>query len=379
MTKSLRTKSVVALAAAGLLVLTACSGDSKPADGGAAPSGETVTINSATMVLPQTPNAPVVEWFFSELEERSEGRIIVDRTEPNAICDADEIAECVRDGRADVGISISDYSASLFPSMSVATIPFLSDNSQALMQALYQVNNENPSAVAQWENAGIELIAGWSPGKAIIGTNEKVENVADLKGKKFRVTGAMLSKAFDNVGANVVAFPAPETYEAVERGAADAVSWTIDGPVDYKMMEILNTWADPGVGHYTTFAIWMNKGFYDGMPDDLRAIVDEVRDELNAGAGMEAFNTVTEAQCETFIGFPNTKELFAWDEKATAEWRDAVLEDLTAEWIKQAESDGLADAEQYFNDFKTALDEAAAQPDIVQDPIPACIAQFQAQ
>lgn len=378
MTKRIQARSLVALAAAGLLLLTACSGDGASTEGGAA-EGESVTINAATMVQPNTPNAPVAEWFFSEIEKRSDGRIVVDRTAPESICKAPEIAECVRDGRADVGVSISDYSAQLFPSMSVATIPFMADNAQALMQALHTVNTENEAAVAQWDNAGIELIGAWSPGKAIIGSNEKIENVSDLSGVKFRVTGAALSQAFDKAGANVVALPAAETYEGVERGIADAVSWTMDGPVDYKMMEQLNTWADPGVGHYTTFAIWMNKGFYDSMPADLRDIVDEVRTELNNGAGMEQFNTVTDEQCTTFIEFPNTKDFFAWEQSASDEWKDKVQDDLIEEWVTQAEADGLADAREYLDDYRAALEAAAAQPDIVTDPIPNCIDKFAAK
>lgn len=384
MTKSLRMKSLVAIAAAGLLTLSACSSGSpaeQPETGGneSVPAGESITLNAATMVLPNTPNAPVEQWFYDQIEERSEGRITVDRTAPESICKAPEIAECVRDGRVDIGVSISDYTPQLFPSMSVATIPFLADNAQAMMQTLYKVNTENADAAALWEKNGIELIGAWSAGKAIIGANSEISNLSDLNGVKIRVTGAMLSEAFNQAGANVVAMPAAETYEGVERGVADAVSWTLDGPVDYKMMEILDTWIDAGVGHYTTFAMWMNRDFYNSIPEDLRAIIDEVRDELNSGAGMEEFNKVTEAQCETFINFPNTKNFFAWDQSATIEWKNAVQEDLITEWIAKAEADGLTNAQAYFDEYVSELEAASAQPDIVADPIPICIDAFNAK
>ncbi|SNU00513.1 TRAP-type C4-dicarboxylate transport system, substrate-binding protein [Ruaniaceae bacterium KH17] len=379
MKKLIRFAAATAVAA---LALSACGGGNdgggSSTDGGTSNgggSGESITINTATMVQPNTPSAPVVNWFYDELEARSDGRISVDRTEPETICKAPEIAECVRDGRVDLGVSISDYSAQVFPSMTVATIPFMADNSQALMQSIYKVNKENAAAVEQWENAGIELVAAWGPGKLILGSNARVQDINDIDGVRFRVTGQMLQRAFDEAGANVVALPANETYEAIERGIADAVAWTMDGPVDYKLMEQLDTWTDPGVGHYTTFAIWMNKDFYDGMPDDLRAIVDEVRDELNGGAGMEQFNARTEGQCTTLLDFPKTESFTAWDEAATAEWKDAVQETLIEEWITQAEADGLADARGYLADYRAALEEASAQPDIVEDAVSLCIAR----
>lgn len=300
----------------------------------------------------------------------------MDRTEPESICKAPEIAECVRDGRADIGISISDYSASLFPSMSVAGIPFLVDNPQALMQALYEVNTTNDSAKAQWADMGIEFIAGWSPGTTLIGSNGANESIDDLSGVKLRAIGASLPSAYDMVGANVVSMPAAEAYENIERGVANAVSWTIDGPVDYKLMEQLDSWTDPGVGAYTTFAMWLNADVYNEMPDDLRAIVDEVREELNTGVGMEKFVSVTDEQCTSLIEFPNTKNLSAWSPEASEEWKDPVQEDLIAAYITQATSDGLSDAEGYFNDFVDALERLADAGHDQEDPVSVCIDRF---
>lgn len=379
MTRKHLVRTALAVSAAGILALTACSGGNATdnGDGGTgASSGESVTINSVTMIQPNTPSAPILEWFYTQLEERSDGRITVDRTAPESICKAPEIAECVRDGRADLGSSISDYSASLFPSMSVAGIPFMVDNPQALMSALYEVNTSNESAVAQWENMGIEYIAGWSPGTTIIGANKEVNSIDDLKGLQLRAIGSSLPKAYEAVGASVVSMPAAETYENIERGVADAVSWTLDGPVDYKLMEQISNWADPGVGAYTTFALWMNKDFYDGLPDDLRQIVDEVRDELNGGAAMEQFNAKTEDQCTALIEFPNTKGLSAWDPKATAEWKDLVQDDLIAAYIEQAETDGLDDAQGYFDAYVSALETAASSSTQVDDPVAVCIERF---
>src|SRR5699024_5730012 len=99
-----------------------------------------------------------------------------------------------------------------------------------------------------------------------------------------------------------------------------------------------------GVGAYTTFALWMNADVYNGLPGDLRAIVDEVREELNTGVGMEEFNAVTDEQCTTLIDFPNTTHMSAWSEEATQEWKDLVQEDLIDAYIDQATADGLSDA-----------------------------------
>lgn len=333
-------------------------------------------MNIATMVQPQTPNAPVQNWFLDEIESRSEGRIEVIRTEADSICKPAEIAECVRDGRVDIGISISDYTPQMFPTMSVATIPFITENPQAFMQANYHANTQNPDAAAAWDRSGVRLIASWSPGNTIIGSKEPVDDIGDLEGMRFRATGFYLQQAFQKVGANVIALTAPETYEGVERGLADAVSWTMDGPVDYKMMEQLPYWTSPGSGVYTTFAIWMNTNTYEMLPPDLKEIVDEVQRELIDGEGMKAFNSSTDRQCEAMLEFPGDLEFDAWDENATQEWKDEVQQELIDQWIVQAEKDGLNNPSKFLADYQQYLEEAESQPSIVDDPVKACIEKF---
>lgn len=383
--KTTRYPLLAALAGAAL-TLAACGGGGIVTDGGNDPTtggdstadagGESVELNMVTMVQPNTPNAPVQNWFLDQIEERSKGRIKVKRTEPDSICKPAEVAECVRDGRADIGISISDYTPQLFPTMSIATIPFMADNSQAFMEAIAQVNAENEDAKAAWEKSGIHLVAAWHPGLVIVGGKEPITSVADLSGKRVRVTGAYLQKAFEMAGANVIALPANETYEGIERGLADAVSWTMDGPVDYKLMEQLSDWSMPGAGVYTTFAMWMNQEKYQGLPDDLKKIVDEVQADLIGGEGMKAFNKATEAQCDTLYNFKGVKSFTKWDEAETTKWKDQVLDDLLAQWKQQAASDGLADPDKFLADYQAAYKAAAAKPDLVEDPINKCIERF---
>jgi len=373
------TRTLTALAAIGALGLSACGGDSNggSTDGdGAASSGETVTLNAATMVQPKTPNAPVENWFYDQLEERSDGRITIDRTEPESICPAQEIAQCIIDGRADVGTSIADYSPQLFPSLTIVSVPFMVDNLQVLMETLYKVNEENESAKAKWDEVGLKLVGAWGPGKLIIGTNEKVQNLDDINGMRFRVTGGFLQRAFESAGANVVALTAGETYEGIERGIADAVAWTMDGPVDYKMMEQLSIWSDPGVGHYTTFATWMNQDVYNGMPDDLKAVVDEVVADLNGGEGMKAFNEVTTPQCDAMLEHGNVDEFTAWEQAEADQWKEAAQAELIEQWVADAEANGLTDAQTYLDEYMAALEEAAGAEDLVEDPVAACIDRF---
>lgn len=403
-TKRMRSRGtpILALTAVAALALSACGGNggespttpaadgnaqttetgtgSSPeaedtADTGTDPgSGESVVLQLATMVQPTTPNAHVSFWFFEELEKRSDGRLTVNVTLPEEICPAAEVANCVRDGRADIGVSIGDYTPQLFPTTSVVSIPFVADNAAAVMEALHVANQNNPAAQAVWEDKGLEPIATWPVGRLVLGSKEPIDNMAALDGRRVRVAGPYLQHAVQSAGGNVVAVVMPEAYEAFSSGIVDVFGGAMDGPVDYKLIEQLSHWADPGVGHYTTFGMWMNRDAYDGLPDDLKQIFDEVREDFNTGAGIEPFNVGSAQQCETILGYDGTQSFTAWDEADTEEWKAAVGDALFDVWADHASENGLSDPEGYLADYQEALDAATARPDIVEDPVAACVA-----
>lgn len=376
---SFRARSVAAAAAtaATALFLAACGGGD--GGGGDAGDGETITLNLATMVQETTPHFPVITWFFDELESRSDGRIVVDRTAPESVCKAAEIAECVRDGRADIGVTIPDYTPQLFPTTSVVSLPFAADNASAVMTALYQMNTENEDALAVWEKNGLELVGAWPVGRLILGTPAEVNDIGDLDDMRMRAIGPYYQQSIELAGANVIAMPAADTYEGIRSGVADAVAWSFDGPVDYKLMELLPYWTDPGVGHYTVFSMWMNADVYNDMPEDLRAIFDEVRDEFNNGDGITHFNEGAGRQCDSLLNFEGTERFDRWDESATEEWRALVGDTMNEQWVAQSTTDGLANAQQYLDDYLALVQELSANPDIVDDPVIACVDQFLAE
>ncbi len=376
-----RRSAALALTAVAALALAACGGGGgsiETANGGDtnAGGGETVELVLASMVQETTPHFPVISWFFDELEARSDGRITIDRTAPESICKGPEIAECVRDGRADIGVSIPDYTPQLFPTTSVVSLPFTAYNASAVMKALYQLNTENADALAVWEKNGLELVGAWPVGRAIMGTPEKVSDVADMSGLRMRAIGPYVQGSVELAGANVIAMPAAETYEGIKSGVADGVLWSFDGPVDYKLMELLPYWTDPGIGHYTVFSMWINADLYNGMPDDLRAIFDEVRDDYNAGEGIKLFTEAAGHQCTSLLEFEGTEAMDRWSEEATAEWKDLVGDTMYSKWVEQATTDGLANAQAYLDDYIALIDELSAAPDLVEDPVTACVDTF---
>jgi TRAP-type mannitol/chloroaromatic compound transport system substrate-binding protein len=104
---------------------------------------------------------------------------------------------------------------------------------------------------------------------------KKINTVADYKGLRMRIAG-LGGQVIAKAGATSVLTPAAEIYPSLERGVIDAAEWV--GPHDDMKLGLHNTaryyyypgWHEPG----TVSEFGFNKKAYEGLPADLRRILD---------------------------------------------------------------------------------------------------------
>lgn len=343
----------VALGGALSLGLVACATPGDPDPGGAA--GPSIELNVVSWATPKSLSEVMGNWWYDEVEARSDGRITFAVAAADSLCSSSEIPECVRDGRADIGQTITDYSSQLFPMATIASIPFLSPGGEAVSKAIRDLSEEHAGAAELWERNNLKPLSHLPPGRLLIGSNEAITTIDDLEGLRMRMAGRFAQYAVEAISASSVAIPAPETYEAMERGVADVAGFPLEGTAAYQLRDVLPHWTDPGVGMYTTIGMWMNHEVYTGLDPELRRIIDEVTEEFNETKSHEFFTEVSETQCDELLD--TVGDLGQWADSETERWVSAIDEDLEALWVEEAESDGLEDAAGYLASYKEKLAE----------------------
>lgn len=343
----------VALGGALSLGLVACATPGDPDPGGAA--GPSIELNVVSWATPNSLSEVMGNWWYGEVEARSDGRITFAVAAADSLCSSSEIPECVRDGRADIGQTITDYSSQLFPMATIASIPFLSPGGEAVSKAIRDLSEEHAGAAELWERNNLKPLSHLPPGRLLIGSNEAITTIDDLEGLRMRMAGRFAQYAVEAISASSVAIPAPETYEAMERGVADVAGFPLEGTAAYQLRDVLPHWTDPGVGMYTTIGMWMNHEVYTGLDPELRRIIDEVTEEFNETKSHEFFTEVSETQCDELLD--TVGDLGQWADSETERWVSAIHEDLEALWVEEAESDGLEDAAGYLASYKEKLAE----------------------
>jgi TRAP-type mannitol/chloroaromatic compound transport system substrate-binding protein len=104
---------------------------------------------------------------------------------------------------------------------------------------------------------------------------KKINTLADYKGLKMRIAG-LGGQVIAKAGATAVLTPAAEIYATLERGVIDACEWV--GPYDDMKLGFHKAaryyyypgWHEPG----TVSEFGFNKKAYEGLPADLRRILD---------------------------------------------------------------------------------------------------------
>lgn len=373
-TRGKRLLKGLAAGAALALSLTAC------ADGvTSSPEGEEVhTFVLANGTQAGTPHEAVQDRYIEMLEERSDGRIEIDRTDFQVICPLDEIAECVSDGRADIGTTINDYTPHMLPSMSVISIIGMNTDMQAAISAMYDVHQEYEPVMQDLEDNNLHFGSSWPVGTLFIGSQQPVENVDDLDGLNARAAGPVTQQILSDAGMNISAITAAETYEALQRGVIDSVASALDFATQYAVAEQVPHWTDPGLGQYTAYGMWWNKDSYDSLPDDLKQVVDEVTDELNYGEAMTAYNEQIETVCDAMIDHENVESFTRWDEAETQRWKDDIGDSAEELWLETVATYNFDNAEEYLDTYKAKYDEHVSD-DNIEDGAAACVDRWQEQ
>ncbi|HRP94730.1 MAG TPA: TRAP transporter substrate-binding protein [Rhodocyclaceae bacterium] len=260
-----------------------------------------------------------------------------------------QLIDQARDGIADIVWTLPGYSAGRFPIVEVFELPFMMTTAEATSRAVWDFVQAHDQA--EFKDVRPLAFHVHGPGHFFM-ASKPINGLADLSGLKLRAPTRLTNLMLASLGATPVGMPVPQVPEALSKRVIDGAIIPYEVVPAVKVQELTRyaSETDPNYpGLYTTvFVFAMNKARYDGLPDDLKKVID-----ANSGAETSAWiGSVWDAadgparQKVVDRGNPinviPAAELEQWkqaSEKVTAEW----LRDVKA---KGADSEALLDAAQ---------------------------------
>lgn len=290
--------------------------------------------------LPAQANVPVqiLDVWADKVEADSDGRIKVDRFPSMQLGGVPpELYDQVVDGVADVVWTVVGYTPGRFPSTEVFELPFMVSDARASSYALYKMYEEH----MQEEFKDTHILATWMHGPGMLHTADPVETPADLEGMKIRGGSRLVNQLLELTGATPVGMPVPAIAEALSKGVIDGttIPWEVTPAIKIPELVEFHTEFEGPALYNLTFVLAMNKGVYEGLSDDLKAVIDK-----NSGLEFSVFAGGTQSDADgparaVAVEMGNT--IITIDAAtAEAEWLP-VVQPIYDTWIAEMAEKGI--------------------------------------
>ncbi|MFZ3582078.1 TRAP transporter substrate-binding protein [Loktanella sp. DJP18] len=240
-------------------------------------AAQEVTLRFQHFVSPASANPThFMQPWADAIAEQSDGRIKVELYPFMQLGGAAPSQyDLIRDGAIDGGWVIPSYEPGRFPAAEALELPFMTPKSgEEASEAAWHYTQ----AHLMDDFADVHLIAAHMHGPGIIHkTGPGVTAIEDLAGVKLRGPSRPATDLLTAMGAQPIGMPVPAFTEALSRGVVDGGVITWEMSPSLKLDELTDSHTDVAGEDalYNLYFLWaMNKGVYDAMPADLRAVID---------------------------------------------------------------------------------------------------------
>ena len=216
-----------------------------------------------------------IEPWARRVEAQSGGRIAIEIFPAMAMGGKPpELYRQVRDGAADIVWTLIGYTPGVFPRSEVFELPTVHRGSARATNLAIQ---DSFDLIAEDYTDLKPILVHVHAGNALHMRETAVRSVADVEGLKLRTpsrTGAWMIEAW---GAEPVGMPVPALPQALSKGAVDGALVPFEILLPLKLQELTDysIEGEDGARFGTSVFLYaMNKGRYESLPDDLKAVID---------------------------------------------------------------------------------------------------------
>ena len=248
------------------------------AAGGVAQAQQPIVIKFSHVVAQDTPKGKGAEYFKKLAEERTKGRVKVEVYPNSQLYKDKEELEALQLGSVQMlAPSLAKFGPLGVREFEVFDLPYLFDTYEELHKV-----TEGPVGQAlmrKLDSKGIIGLAYWDNGFKEMSANKPLRKPDDFKGLKMRIQSSkVIDMQMRALGANPQVMAFSEVYQALQTGVVDGTENPVSNLYTQKMHEVQKylTLSDHG---YLGYAVIVNKKFWEGLPADIRATLEQAMKE----------------------------------------------------------------------------------------------------
>lgn len=306
---------------------------------GAAQAQE-VTLRLHQFLPPQAtiPANAITPWI-EKVESESDGRIEIEHYPAMQLGGAPPaLYDQARDGVVDIVWTLPGYTPGRFNKIEAFELPFMVTSAEATSKAFYEFVQEH--ALDEFQD--VKLLVAHTHGPGLLHVRgEGVHSLEDMEGLKLRGPTRVITNMLERLGASAVGMPVPAVPESLSKGVIDGavIPWEVTMPLKVPELVDTHTGFSGDHGLYTaTFVMVMNKDSYEGLPDDLKQVIDNnsgIEAAALFGAAMDAGDGVGLEKAQA-----TDNEIITLDAEETERWKEAAGPTVDA-WIAEMNEKGV--------------------------------------
>lgn len=232
-----------------------------------------IVIKFSHVTTADTPKGKGADTFKKLAEERTKGRVKVEVYPNSTLYKDKEELEALQLGAVQMlAPSLAKFGPLGVKEFEVFDLPFIFDS----IEEMHRITDGplGQSLLKKLDARGILGLAYWDNGFKQMSANKAIKKPDDFRGQKLRIQSSKVLEAqFRAVNAlpQVMAFS--EVYQAMQTGVVDGSENTLSNMYTQKHHEVQKyiTLSDHG---YIGYAVITNKKFWDGLPADIRGILE---------------------------------------------------------------------------------------------------------
>lgn len=248
----------------------------------------------------------MLEPWAAKVSEVTEGRVKVEFTNPLGKPQAH--LDLVRNGVADMGMSVHSYTATRFPLIEFAELPFTTEDGGVNSVAYWRTYEK--FMMDADEHRGVKLMGVWTSPATVVFTNkDEITSVNDLDGLKLRSPSPLFDSIGKAMGSVTVNAPASESYEMLSRGVIDGLYFQYDQMENFKLDKLIKSAvAVPGGFGKSSQYMFMNERKWKSISEADRAAIEKISGEYIARdfggkwqqSEVKSIKTLTDAGLKTY-------------------------------------------------------------------------------
>lgn len=272
----MKVKSMVVVALAGLMMLSlaACGGSNKNVEYSA---DEPLVIKVSHPDSESNVHQKSFEAFKDYVETETDGVVQVEIHANGVLGGDQEVMQMVAMNEVQIAECGTSVFSTIDDKFGIMDLPFLFTSYEAMDEA---VTGGLGDMYNEWlEESGLYGLAFmWDGCKTVSNNVRPIKTLDDMDGLKIRITDADLYQlSYRAMGANPTPMGWGDIYSGLQQGVVDGMDVPAISTYSNGWHESLEYWSLMN-NHWSNCIVYTSQTFMDGLPDDIRAVIEEGAD-----------------------------------------------------------------------------------------------------